>query len=440
MKRGLSLMMVMLLVAAVILGCSNNSSTSSDGKDVVTVWTYPVHGEYEAELEELIASFEKENEDIKVEYEVLSWAEGPQKFDIALNSGNPPDVYFGKPQGKYVDSGLIVNLNDKLNVSQDDYNEVALDYMKIEDNLYGLPIYMFLHVWGGNKQMLEAAGVDYEKIQQDGWTWDEFEELASKGVGKKDSGEDTYGFVFQGNNEELLVHLAMNNGLPNRYNADGTTWNDDKILDTMKYISNLVDSGIMPKETAAVDPAKRMELFYNHQAMFFGRAIPYFDPVVAAHNEEIKAGKVEGEEVDFVLLPIPHNEGEEQVSFGGSEGYMLFTQKNAKEEHLNNSVKVLEHLTSAEAGKAAAALALPQVHKDAEGKFEMPLAPYNETAAEVLASKVLPPGNTSAEMAAKDDRFRTEVVIPTFQGLLSGELTPEEALETFKTKGEEIFK
>lgn len=156
MKRGLSLAMVMLLVASIILGCSNSSS--SDKKDVVKVWTYPVHGEYEAELKELVESFKKENENIEIEYEVLSWAEGPQKFDIALNSGNPPDIYFGKPQGKYVDSGLLVPLDDKLNVSKDDYNQVALDYMKIEDKLYGLPIYMFLHVWGGNKQLLDEAG------------------------------------------------------------------------------------------------------------------------------------------------------------------------------------------------------------------------------------------------------------------------------------------
>lgn len=437
MKRGFSLALILLLVASIILGCSNSSSSGS--KDVVKVWTYPVHGDYEPELQELIKSFEAENENIKIEYEVLSWAEGPQKFDIALNSGNPPDIYFGKPQGKYVDSGLAVDLTGKLNVNESVYNEVALDHMRIEGGLYGLPIYMFLHVWGGNKQLMEQYGIDYEKIQTEGWTWAEFKELAAKGVTTKASGEQQYGFVFQGNNEELLDHLALNNGLPYRFNEDGITWNDDKILETMKYIRSLIDDGIMPRETAAVDPAKRMELYYNHQALFFGRAIPYFDPVVEAHNEEIREGKIEGEEVDFVLLPIPHNEGQEQVSFGGSEGYMLFTQKNAKEDHVNNSIKVLEHLTSAEAGQSAAALALPQVHKDAEGKFEMPLAPYNEVAAEVLASKVLPPAKVSAAAKAKDDRFRTEVVIPTFQGILSGEVTPEEALETFKTKGTEIF-
>ena len=439
MKKGLKFFAAFFLLASLLLGCSNANESSTDGQDVVKVWTYPVHAEYEAELNDLITSFEEENPDIKIEYEVLSWAEGPKKFDIALNAGSPPDVYFGKPQGKYVDSGLAIDIQDKLNVSLDDYNSVALDYMKLNEGLYGLPIYMFLHVWGGNKQLLEEAGIDYKKIQTEGWTWDEFYELAEKGIKTKENGDQQYGFVFQGNNEELLVHLAMNNGLPYRYNETGTTWNDDKILETMTYIRSLLDSGIMPKETAAVDPAKRMELFYNQQALFFGRAIPYYDPIVANRNKDIEEGKVEGEKVDFILLPIPHNEGEKQVSFGGSEGYMLFTQKDANDAHVNNSIKVLEHLTSAEAGKAAAALALPPVHKGAEGKFELPLAPYNEEAAKVLASNVLPPSDASVEAAAKDDQFRSEVIIPTFQGLLNGEISPEEALEIFKSKGEQIF-
>lgn len=437
MRKGIIFLLVMLITATLLIGCSKKE-TSGDGKqDVVKVWTYPVHGEYEAELKDLISTFEDKN--IKIEYEVLSWAEGPQKFDIALNAGTPPDIYFGKPQGKYVESGLAVDITDKVNVNLSDYNDVALDYMKLDDGLYGLPIYMFLHVWGGNKQLLEEAGIDYEKIQKEGWTWSEFKELASKGVKTKENGDEQYGFVFQGNNEELLVHLAMNNGLPYRYTNDGTTWNDDRILETMEYIRELIDSGIMPKETAAVDPAKRMELYYNHQALFFGRAIPYFDPVVSNRNKDIEDGKVEGEKIDFVLLPIPHNDGEKQVSFGGSEGYMLFTQKNASDQHMKNSMKVLEHLTSAEAGKAAAALALPVVHKGAEGKFELPLTPYNKVASEVLASHVLPPSDTRAELAAKDDQFRSEVVIPTFQGLLNGDVSPEQALEQFKEKGAQIF-
>lgn len=436
MKKGLLFLVMLCLV--VTAACSNNASSGK--QDTVKVWTYPVHLDYEEELKEMIAAFEAENKNIKIEYEYLSWAEGPQKFDIALNSGNPPDIYFGKPQGKYVQSGLAVDIKDKLNVDLADYDQVALDHMSYDGSLYGLPIYMFLHVWGGNKQLLEEAGIDYEKIQKEGWTWQEFKDLAKKANATNAHGDPQYGFVFQGNNEELLVHLAMNNGLPYRVTESGeTTWNDDKILETMEYIRSLLDEGIMPKETAAIDPTKRLDMFYNYQALFFGRAIPYFDTTVANRNKDIEEGKVEGEKIDFILLPIPHNEGEQQVAFGGSEGYMLFTQRNASEEHVQNSIKVLEYLTGAEAGKTAVELALPVIHKGAEGKFESKVAPYNQEAAKVLASLVLPPNNITSDIGALDDQFRTEVVIPTFQAVLNGEMSPEQALERFKQANQTIF-
>ncbi|GAA0355336.1 ABC transporter substrate-binding protein [Bacillus horti] len=437
MKKGVWLLFIFALIF--VSACSNNTG-GSGATDTVKVWTYPVHEEYEDELKELIKSFEAENENIKIEYEYLSWAEGPQKFDIALNSGTPPDIYFGKPQAKYVQTGLTVDLKDRLNVDVSDFDQVAIEHMSYDGGLYGLPIYMFLHVWGGNKQLMEEAGIDYEKIQRNGWTWSEFKELAAKANQTNSAGDQQYGFVFQGTNEELLVHLAMNNGLPYRVDTSGAlTWTGDEILETMEYIRSLLDEGIMPRETAAIDPAKRMELFYNHQALFFGRAIPYFDPVVEARNQQIEEGEIEGEKIDFILLPIPHNEGEQQIAFGGAEGYMLFTQRNASDEHVANSIKVLEHLTSAEAGKAAVDLALPTVHKGAEGKFESKVAPYNEEAANVLAGLVLPPNDISIEVGALDDQFRTEVIIPTFQGVLNGEMSPEQALDRFKQANQTIF-
>lgn len=414
-----------------------NSNSGSGEQDVVTVWTYPVHGDYEGELQESIAEFEDENPTIKVEYEILSWAEGLQKFDIALNTGTPPDLYFGRPLGKYKETQLLVDIDDKLNIDLSDYDDIALDHMRLEGSLYGLPLYQYLHVWGGNKALLEEYGVDYQKIQTEGWTWDEFYELASIGEQENNNGEPQYGFVFQGVDEELLDHLARNNGIPYRMTEEGIEWDDEKILEAMEFIVKLRDDGIMPSETAAIDATKRQEMFYNYQALFFGRAIPYSEPMVETRNEEIRNGETEGEELEFVILPIPHNEGAEEVAQGGSEGYLLFTQRNATDEHVANSVKVLEHLAGSDAiGMTSSALALPIVHAQAANDYDLPLSEENEVAARRLAGNVLPPNTINSELAAKDDMFKTQVVVPTFQGLISGELTPEEALDKFKTEAE----
>ncbi|MFS0788083.1 extracellular solute-binding protein [Shouchella sp. 1P09AA] len=422
----------MMLVALTACG-----GDDAEKQDVVKVWTYPVHGEYEGELKESIEEFEKENPSIKVEYEILSWAEGLQKFDIALNSGSPPDLYFGRPLGKYKETGLLVPLDDKLSIDLNDYDDIALDHMTLEGSMYGLPLYQYLHVWGGNKALLEEYGVDYEKIQSEGWTWDEFYELASIGEQENDQGDPQYGFVFQGVDEELLDHLARNNGIPYRMTEEGVQWDDEKILEAMEFIVKLRDDGIMPAETAAIDAAKRQEMYYNYQALFYGRAIPYADAMVQLRNQEIQDGVTEGEELDFVLLPIPHQEGQEEVAQGGAEGYLLFKQNNADDAHVENSVKVLEHLAGEDAiGKTSSALALPIIHKGAADNYELPLSPENTVAAERLASSVLPPNSISSELAAKDDMFKTQVVVPTFQGLISGELSPEEALDKFKSEAE----
>ncbi len=274
-----------------------------------------------------------------------------------------------------------------------------------------------------------------KKIQAEGWTWDEFYELASIGEQENSNGDPQYGFVFQGVDEELLDHLARNNGIPYRMTEEGIQWDDEKILEAMEFIVKLRDDGILPAETAAIDAAKRQEMYYNYQALFYGRAIPYADAMVEARNLEIQDGVTDGEELEFVLLPIPHHEGQEEVAQGGAEGYLLFTQNNADETHIDNSVKVLEHLAGADAiGKTSSALALPIIHKEAADKYELPLSPENTVAAERLASNVLPPNTINSELAAKDDMFKTQVVVPTFQGLISGELSPDEALEKFKSE------
>ena len=53
-----------------------------------------------------------------------------------------------------------------------DYDQNALDYMTMDNTLYGLPLYITIQALGGNREMLEAAGADVQKIQTQGWTYE----------------------------------------------------------------------------------------------------------------------------------------------------------------------------------------------------------------------------------------------------------------------------
>lgn len=61
-----------------------------------------------------------------------------------------------------------------------DYDEIPLEYMKNGNGLYGFPAYMEVHALGGNREFLEQAGIDWKKVQKEGWTFEQFREDVKK--------------------------------------------------------------------------------------------------------------------------------------------------------------------------------------------------------------------------------------------------------------------
>lgn len=238
-KKGL--VWAMLLMMVWVTACGNSGGAASDdpnADDTVTVWTYPVHGTYEDELKDLISDFNKEHPNITVKTEILSWAEGPKKFDVALNAGNPPDLYFHSVDGTYVNTGLALELDSYLTPEiKDDYLPGTLDLGQIQGKQYGLPLYQFQWAWGGNKRILEEAGIDWKSIQQNGWTWSEFNDAAAKLTKTLDGGAKQYALVTDGTSLDFIEMLSRNNGMIDVLDKDGTfQWNDGRILDTLSFI------------------------------------------------------------------------------------------------------------------------------------------------------------------------------------------------------------
>lgn len=446
MRKTLVLLTSILMFA--VTACSGGgNSQSADAKDTVTVWTYPVHNKYEDDLKDLLADFSKEHPNITVKTEMLTWAEGPKKFDVALNTGNPPDLYFHSVDGSYVDSGLALQLDDFLTPEiKEDYYPGTLELGQVQGKQYGLPIYQYQWGWGGNKKILDDAGIDWKKIQQEGWTWDEFLEIAPKLMGKAPDGSTQYAFVTEGQTMEIMELLSRNNNMPDVLNADGEfQWNDDRILETLKFLESLRTKGFMPKETAAIAPAKRVEMFYAGQAAIISKAIPYYDVLIKQRNADIDAGSVQGDKVEFVLLPVPHHKDAPQKSTMGGEGYVAFKQKKDKgEQHAKNTFLVMEALSGAKAGNSANELVLPFVRKSQAEYFEGKGLGTEETiaAAKIMAENMEKPVvlSLSSDLAAKQKQFKEQVMKPNIQALFTGEKTAEEIAAEFKLKGEQMFK
>ncbi len=74
--------------------------------------------------------------------------------------------------------------------------QILSTILKNGDGLYGFPAYVEIQAIGGNKAMLEEAGIDWQGIQKNGWTYEEFREAIKKGVVKDGDSYSRYGFVF----------------------------------------------------------------------------------------------------------------------------------------------------------------------------------------------------------------------------------------------------
>jgi len=451
-KTGKLLSVMLAASLAVLPACGNKDESGTkaaenDTKpDTVKVWTYPVHQKYEDDIKELIADFNKTHPHITVQYEMLSWAEGPKKFDVALNAGDPPDLYFHAVSGQYVNTGLALQLDKYMTKEiKDDYLPGALELGQIQGKQYGLPIYQYQWTWGGNKRILEEAGIDWKKIQEKGWTFSEFREAAKKLTKKLPDGTTQYGLVTDGTSLDFIQMVTRNAGLVDPLDKDGKfIWNDEKTLKSLQFIQGMIKDGVMPKETAALAPAKRTEMFYASQAAIISKAIPYYDVLIQNRNKDIDAGKVKGEKIDFVVLPVPHLEGQTAKTTSGGEGYVAFKQKNDKgEQHAKNTFLVMEALSGAKAGNSANELCLPFVRKSQTKAFEgKGLAkPENKKAAELFQKSIATPVDPvlDVEKSAKLKQFNEQVVKPNFQALLAGEKTPEQVAEDFKNKGKQMF-
>ncbi|MCU6340340.1 extracellular solute-binding protein, partial [Enterobacter quasiroggenkampii] len=98
---------------------------------------------------------------------------------------------------KYIQQGMLMDISDTATPEMiADYDKIPLEYMKNGNGLYGFPAYMEVHALGGNREFLEKAGIDWKKVQQEGWTFDEFREAVKKGVVKEGDKTSRYGFVF----------------------------------------------------------------------------------------------------------------------------------------------------------------------------------------------------------------------------------------------------
>ncbi|WP_059173947.1 sugar ABC transporter substrate-binding protein [Bacillus sp. FJAT-27445] len=187
-KKSLWFMVLMLVFSLVLAACSKEKAGTKpkeDGKvgGEITIWVHPYTGDATKEEEmwkEIIANYNKDFPDVKVNIETIPWSNRDQKVLTALAANNGPDIFYAIPDQmpQYADVGMLLELDPYLDDKDlEGFVDSSLVATTWKGKKYGLPILQEAYTFFYNLDVVKAIGEDPAKLPA---TWEEFEAWAAK--------------------------------------------------------------------------------------------------------------------------------------------------------------------------------------------------------------------------------------------------------------------
>lgn len=159
-----------------------------------------------------VEDFNKYYPNIEIEISYSSWGEYWNKLEAAASSGTLADLVTQHTNNieMYVNNGFVEDLTDiaeyGFDFSYDNHPEGVKRLFRFDDKMWGIPKDIDCIVLIYNKDMFDAAGLDYPT---DDWTWDDLTD-ACEVLTDKDNGK--YGFAFRNDQQGGYASFLYQNG------------------------------------------------------------------------------------------------------------------------------------------------------------------------------------------------------------------------------------
>ncbi len=286
--------------------------------------------------EEMIAEFEKQNPDIKIDYTRTEQDDYFEKLQVAMASGTGPDL-FGLTTGAMTEQYApfaedMSGLGDEYwSDWKDTISETAVEQCTTEDGtVVGMPLLVagmtdLLY----NKTLMDECGI--EKVPT---TYEELKDAAAKAkekgyvcvaAGAADDWVNSDWFVQISNEfEEGAVYEAEKGERP---------WTDQCFVDTMTAWQNLFNDGIFEDGALGVAtyPDARDQYFFARKSVFFLTGSWHLGPT-SPSNSEIQGTEIgnQGDVIGMSVFPSMSEDG----TICGTSGVdtMVAVNKDCKEK------------------------------------------------------------------------------------------------------------
>ena len=288
----------------------------------ITYWRAGgVGGQLGADQQKILKAFEDKNPDIKVNVELVPFAEYDQKSQTSMTASEGPDILEVNSVtiGLFVQRGLLLPIDDMLKssaIKADQFYKGAWDSTNIKGKVWGLPLDTGTRLVLWNKQLFKDAGV---KPFGDTVTWDELL-AAAKAINAPDKG--IYGWGYAAGERWLSLydgfgHFAIQNDAK-FIDADGKVVTDSpEMLETLKFYHDL--TRFSPADAMNFNTLAQIEqLFSDGKLGMYIAGWWSMDGVIKANSKldfgiTMPGKKVTGSSTGGWIVSIPkHVEGAKQ--------------------------------------------------------------------------------------------------------------------------------
>ncbi|WP_026703181.1 ABC transporter substrate-binding protein [Salibacterium aidingense] len=233
---------IISMVGLTLMACSGSGSSegssSDDGKEEITVWTWPNNDQTFENI--TIPMFEEEHPDINVKVEAFGSEEYPQKLRTSLTAGEGPDVAMVEIANvsDFREMGTFENLNQEpYNAAElkADYVDYTWEYVEGDDgSVFALPKNTAPAAMFYNKKAFSEAGLptDPDEVHELMKTWDDYVEAA----GELSTSGEKWAISTPNQVKDTII---QQNGTP-YYDEEGNLQiNNETFMDAYDYVEQL---------------------------------------------------------------------------------------------------------------------------------------------------------------------------------------------------------
>lgn len=232
-----------VLAAALSLACASTlfaatavTASAADKKEVV-IWDYFETDAQKQMMQSLIDEFNASHDEYEASHVYVPFADYEKQLTLGIASGELPDLVIldGCGMASFIQLGLFGDISDA-DINWDEYMEGPMESTMLDGKHYGIPFATNCTALFYNKDLFDAAGIDYP---DENTTWDEFHEMA-KALTK--DGVSGFGNAATNTDEGTFQCLQW------LYTAGGSYTDIEDGVDAYKLMQEMIEDGSWTKE------------------------------------------------------------------------------------------------------------------------------------------------------------------------------------------------